>query len=170
MKALEKYLFLMLVVTSLANIPALAQITAVPTASNQSSTTKYEGVYVVIKADTRKETLMGIEEKLKKVGVDFKVKEVKFKDEFLTGVTVVVNVPGVYSGTITSGNNQEPLASPIYFYAEGTQANLSSGDVPGGISARGRLVVSDNLNGMAILYDNVSTEFSGTFTTKWNLR
>jgi hypothetical protein len=170
MKTITKYFLVMLVITCLAINPTLAQKTGALTASNQSSTTKYEGVYVVIKADTKKETLMGIEERLKKVGVDFKVSEVNFKDGFLTGVTVVVNVPGVYSGTITSGHNQEPLAGPIYFYSEGTQASLSSGDVPVGISARGRLVVSDNLNGLAILYDNDNLELSGSAYTKWKSR
>ncbi len=170
MKTVTKYLLVTLVATSLTNIPASAQNSAVSNTSNQASTVKYEGVYVVIKADTKKETLMGIEARLKKVGVDFKVKEANFKNGFLTGVTVSVNVPGVYNGTITHGNNQEPLTSPIYFYSEEAQGNLSSGDVPASISARGRLVVQDNLNGLAILYNSNSTEFSGTVTTKWNLR
>jgi hypothetical protein len=170
MKTTKYFLLVTLVAISSAIIPALAQNTATSTASNQSSPIKYEGVYVVIKADTKEETLMGIEARLKKVGVDFKVKEVNFKGGLLTNVTVVVNVPGVYSGTITKGNNQEPLADIIYFYAEGGKGGLSSGEIPGGISDRGRLVVQDNLNGLAILYDHDNMELSGSAHTKWKSR
>lgn len=153
--------------------PAAAQSTAVNSSNpsaNSAATTKYEGVYVVIKADTKQETLMRIEEKLKKVGVDFKVIDITFKDALITGITITVNVPGIYSGTVTSGKNQESLAGPIYFYSEAGKAGLSSGEMPGGISARGRLVITDNLNGAAILYDNDNMELSGSATTKWKSR
>ena len=96
--------------------------------------------------------------------------EVTSKDGFITGVSVAVNVPGVYSGTITNGKNREPLASPIYFYSEDGKAGLSNGNIPPDISARGRLVVTDNLNGLVILYDNDTMELSGSAVTRWRLR
>lgn len=172
MKNLIKYAFA-LIVAGLAGTPAPAQSTAVNSSYSVAKSAvipNYEGVYMVIKADTKPETLTGIEEKFKKVGISFKVNDVIVKDGLITKITVSVDVPGIYNGTITSGNNQEPLASPVYFYNEAGKASLSSGEIPAGISHRGRLVVTDNLNGVAILYNNDSTEFSGSFYTKWKSR
>jgi hypothetical protein len=152
--------------------PVLAQSTVTTSASyaaQPQASTKYEGVYVVIKANTSKETLLGIEEKLKKVGIDFKLSDLTAKDGLITGLTIAVDVPGVYSGTVSSNHNQGSL-NDVYFYSEGTQAGLSNGNIPPGISARGQLVVTNNLNGLAILYNNDSVEFSGSFTTKWKSR
>ncbi len=166
-------LILSLAITWLLAAPLAAQNNAV-TASNQAtpskSAVKYEGVYVVIKANTPKETLLGIEEKIKKLGINFKVNDVTYKDASITQVTVSVEIPGMYNGTLTSGNKQEPLTKPIFFYVEGNQVGLHTGEVPSDISARGRAVVQDNLNGLAILYYNDAVEFSGTVSTNWKSR
>lgn len=91
--------------------------TPAPHAAHQASLLYYEGVNVVVKDITKKEWLMGYEEKLKKVGVEFTVKYATYNNEgLLTGVTVAVNVPGVYSGTVSSGNKRESLKSPLYFF------------------------------------------------------
>ena len=150
-------------------ISASAQNTVV-SASSQSATTNYEGVYMVIKADTKPETLTGIQEKFKKVSIGFKVNDVIVKNGRITKITVSVDVPGIYSGTITSGNSQEPITNPIYFFTEAGKASLSSGGVPDSISQRGRLVVTDNLNGIAILYDQDNMELVGSASTKWKSR
>ncbi len=170
MKTITKYFLVMLAITGSVTISAPAQNTTVSAASSQSATTKYEGVYVVIKADTQQDILTGIQEKFKKVGINFKVNDVSVKDRRITKITVSVDVPGIYNGTITSGNGQEPLTNPIYFYTEAGKGSLSSGGVPDSISQRGRLVVTDNLNGIVILYDQDNMELVGSASTKWKSR
>ncbi len=127
----------------------------------------YEGIYVVITSRTDKGMLQEIENKLKKSGIYFKATEVSFTDGLLTSITLVVDVPGVYKATSTYGKEKEPLSESVIFYHEASNgAGLSAG-IPHSLSDRGKLVVTDNLKGILIMYDGDSMEFSGTVHTNW---
>jgi hypothetical protein len=127
----------------------------------------YESIYVVITSHTDKQMLEQIENKLKKWNITCKATEINFTNGLLTNITLVVDIPGVYKATSTYGNGNEPLSEQVVFYHETSKgAGLSNG-VPKELSARGKLVVTNNLKGILIMYDEDNTEFSGTMHTNW---
>lgn len=139
---------------------------AIPNA-NGAKAPQYEGIYVVLTSQTDKAMLEEIENRLKKWGIYFKATEINFTNGLLTNITLVVDIPGVYKATSTYGKGKEPLSEPVIFYHEtSTGAGLSS-VVPETLSARGKKVVTDNLKGVLILYDEDNMESSGTFYTNW---
>jgi hypothetical protein len=149
---------------------AYAQSVSTVTSANKtkaSSAAPYEGIYVVITSQTDKGMLEEIENKLKRWGIYFKPTEISFTNGLLTNITLEVEVPGVYKATSTYGNGKEPLSEPVIFYHEtSTGAGLSS-QIPEQLSARGKMVVTNNLKGILILYDGDNMESIGTFYTNW---
>jgi hypothetical protein len=165
MRAIRNCLALVLAAACLATIPAAAQNTAASNAATAPSTKKYDAVYIVIKADLKQDLLLGIEEQLKPWGVTFKVNDVTYKDDLITGITIAVAVPD-YSGTLTVGNKQQPITEPLIFYSEPGKNGLTT-KTPTDLSRRGNLVVKNNLHGMLVLYNGDSLQSAGYVSTTW---
>lgn len=171
---LKGYVFRSAFVLALISMNGYCVYAQNPATSAVASTSKtnaaapgYEGVYVVITSQTDKAMLQEIENRLKKWNIAFKAKDVTFANGQLTQITVEVDIPGVYKASNTIGNGNGPLSEPVIFFHEtSNSAGLSAG-IPEGLSERGKLVVTDNLKGIVILYDAHNTELSGTFHTKW---
>lgn len=135
--------------------------------SEATANPAYEGIYVVITSSTDKAQLESIQQKLKKWNIVFRATNLHFVSGQLTSITLDVQIPGVYTNSLSSGNEKDPLAEPVIFYHETSKgAGLSNG-VPKEISTRGKSVVTDNLKGILIMYDGDNMESSGTFYTKW---
>jgi hypothetical protein len=174
-KKLPKYMFRFACILALVSMSCFCAYTQNPPASagalvsktNTAATPSYEGIYVVITSQTDNAMLQEIENKLKKAGIYFKATEVNFTNGLLTNITLAVDIPGVYKATSSYGKEKEPLPASVIFYHEASKGAGLSGGIPEALSERGKLVVTNNLKGVLILYDADNMECSGTVHTNW---
>jgi len=123
---------------------------------------KFNRLYVVINANTDKERLTSIMDKLSLWGVDFKRASEHFSNGHLTDIAVQFNVPGAFNGAISSDSKNGVLAKPVIFYYEPeTGFHVSTGLVPNDMTDEGKKIVTNNLNGLLIMYKG-GRELSGS--------
>lgn len=129
-----------------------------------------DDIYLVIKPQLTKELLNNAVSTLKTKGITLAYANDEYKNGKLVAidVTIDVEVPGKPKTTYRlSETGSDSGVEPMIFYYESEGARMGfTREVPADLSHRGKLVVTDNLVGMAILNgDNMQVH--GGIRTTW---
>ena len=126
----------------------------------------FSNIYIVIKSQISIVTLNKIKSELEKWGVYFRFSDANFKNDVLTAIKINIEIPGVFKDSLFSDSRGNPLSESLIFYFESGKVGLTK-EIPNKISEKGKKIVTDNLNGLLIIYDGDKISAVGRLKTSW---
>ena len=162
----------LLAVTCFLSAPGFAHhaVESAPVVRSADEPRQGDEIYVVIKPNLSKELLNNAVSTLKTKGITLTYANDEYKDGKLVAidVTIDVDVPGKGKTTykLSENSNDNAFDPMIFYYESGGERVGFVREAPADLSRRGKMVVTNNLVGMAILNGD-SMQMHGHIATNW---
>lgn len=162
----------LLAVTCFVSTPSFAHhaVESAPVVSSANEPGQGDEIYVVIKPNLSKELLNNAVSTLKTKGITLTYANDEYKDGKLVAIdiTIDVDVPGKGKTTykLSENSNDNAFDPMIFFYESGGERVGFVKEAPADLSRRGKMVVTNNIVGMAIRNGD-NTTLHGHIVTNW---